>query len=64
MSFHQQNKSLVLDYFRGMENANVDTVEKLIESYVGEDYHWYGVHPFGEQFSAAGVAGAFLSSSP
>ena len=59
MSRYQEHKRLVQAYYRELEAATAETAAKVIDTYIGQDYHWYGVHPFGEQTHAEGVAEAF-----
>jgi hypothetical protein len=59
MSNYQENKSLILDYYRELESATPETVAGIIDSYTGGDYTWYGVHPFDEQKGSEAVAEAF-----
>ncbi len=59
MSDGQDNKALIQAFYKELEGATEDSVTGILENYIADDYHWYGVHPFGEQSSAAGVAEAF-----
>ncbi len=59
MQDFQSNKQLVLDYLKARDNSTADSVADVLEQYTSNDYHWYGVHPFGEQHSAAAVAEVF-----
>lgn len=55
----QANKQVVLDYYTARDTAGPATISAAINQYVSNDYHWYGVHPFGEQDGAEAVASAF-----
>lgn len=55
----QANKQVVLDYFAARDAAGVATIATAIDQYTSDNYHWYGVHPFGEQDGAEAVAAAF-----
>lgn len=59
MSNYQENKSLILDYYRELETATPETIAGIIDSYTGSDYTWYGVHPFDEQKGSEAVAETF-----
>jgi len=59
MGDYQAHKALILEYYREMATATADTAGKVLASYTIGDYHWYGVHPWGEQDGAAAVAEAF-----
>lgn len=46
MSSYQQEKNLILNYFSDMENANLEQVQSVLDTYTGNDYEFYGVYPF------------------
>ena len=46
MERYQEHKTLILNYYRELEDANLDTVGKVVQKYAAPDIHWYGVHPF------------------
>lgn len=56
---HSDNKQLILDYFNALELTDIRDIGDVIAEYTADNYHWYGVYPFGEQANAAGVAEAF-----
>ena len=58
MSNFQNSKRLVGEFHRDMAKADVDSVEDALARFTGPDYHFYGVHPFGELNGAAAVADA------
>ena len=59
MHHHDDNKKLILSYFDALEGVADCDVGDVIAEYTADDYHWYGVYPFGEQSSATDVAEAF-----
>ncbi|MBR9754189.1 MAG: nuclear transport factor 2 family protein [Gammaproteobacteria bacterium] len=59
MTTYQANKALILDFYRELERATPENVEHILALYMSDDCHWRGVHPFGEQFGAGGIAEAF-----
>lgn len=56
---YSENKKLILSYFNALECVASDDVADVIAKYTSDNYHWYGVYPFGEQNSASAVASAF-----
>ena len=59
MNPNPQNKQLIREFYGALDTATPDNVADIIGNYVCEDYHWHGVYPFNEQFTAEGVANAF-----
>lgn len=59
MSPHQANKTLILEFYREMEDAPPESIERTLATYTSHDCHWRGVHPFGEQFGSEAIAEAF-----
>jgi predicted ester cyclase len=59
MSDFQQNKDLVRTYYQALDSASGDDINQVIAQYTAKDYHWRGMHPFYEQFSADDVADTF-----
>lgn len=59
MSDLQENKAIVQNFYKELESAAPDTVADILQRYTSEDYHWYGIHPFGEQNGAEAVAETF-----
>ncbi len=55
----QDAKQLVRDFHADLNAATVDSVESVLASYTGDDWHWRGMHPFYEQYGAKDVAGVF-----
>ena len=56
MSDRQQAKRIVLDYFAAIEAAEPTDMATAIETYMADDYHFRGVHPFNEISTPAEVA--------
>ncbi|MDJ0780359.1 MAG: nuclear transport factor 2 family protein [Desulfosarcinaceae bacterium] len=59
MGAYQAHKALIQEYYQALETASMDTIGKVLETYTTGDYHWYGVHPWGEQDGAAAVVESF-----
>lgn len=59
MSDFQDNKVLVLDYYKALDAATGDDINVVIEANTSDDYLWRGMHPFYEQHSAGDVANVF-----
>lgn len=59
MSDYQKNKQLIRDYYRELEGATPESVERVLRSYCQKGYTWYGVYPFNEQHDPGGVAERF-----
>ena len=59
MSDFQDNKSLVLDYYKALDAAQGDEINAVIKAHTADDYLWRGMHPFYEQHSADDVANVF-----
>jgi len=59
MSDYQEQKALVLEYYKEIEAANTDSVGKVISQFTKPDFQWYGVYPFNEQHGGDAVAEAF-----
>ena len=59
MSTYQDNKAIVLSYYKDLETANADTVGKVVNKYSKPNFKWYGVYPFNEQNGGDAVAEAF-----
>jgi len=55
MTNEQQNKDLILEYYKALEASTPKTVEKVLTQYMSDDCQWYGVHPFNEQKGAKAV---------
>lgn len=52
-------KKLVQAYNKSFEDAPDNQCAKILAAYVGEDYHWRGMHPFNELSGAEAVAQTF-----
>jgi hypothetical protein len=59
MSRYQQNKKLILNYYKDLECADGQTIGGILKKYTSSDYAWYGVHPFNEQHGYEAVAETF-----
>ena len=59
MADFQQQKSLVLSFYSELEKATSETIDQVLTEILVPDFHWYGVHPFGEQEGTESVAQAF-----
>ena len=55
----ERSKQLVLNYHRELDAASVHDIGEVMQKYTGDEYHWRGMHPFDEQFSAEAVAEVF-----
>lgn len=59
MGKYQGSKKVVRNYFKALENANVDEVKNVLNEYMKSDYNWKGVYPFREQEGIENVADVF-----
>lgn len=59
MNDMQNNKNLVRQYYEELDAAQGDEINAVIARHTADDYHWRGMHPFHEQFSAEDVADVF-----
>ena len=59
MSNYQQEKKLILDYYKSLDIAQGEDISKVLESYIAKDYIWRGYHPFNELSNAKEVSEAF-----
>jgi ketosteroid isomerase-like protein len=59
MTDFQTSKDLVRRYYEELDTAAEDEINAVIRRYTSDDYHWRGMHPFHEQFSADDVASVF-----
>lgn len=55
----QDNKALILQFYDELDKATGDEINVVLRRYTTDDYHWRGMHPFYEQFSADAVANVF-----
>jgi len=56
---YQSAKSLIREYFNGMDRATPETVADVLEQYTADDYSWRGVYPFRELQGSHTVATSF-----
>ena len=59
MADYQKNKEIILNYYQELETASCGEIETVLRKYCSDDYIWYGVHPFNEQYSAEAVFETF-----
>ena len=59
MSNFQDSKALVREYYEALDGATGNEINAVIQGYTSSDYHWRGMHPFYEQYSADDVADVF-----
>ena len=59
MKDFQDSKNLVRKYYEELDSAQGDEINAVIGRYTSDDYHWRGMHPFHEQYSADDVADVF-----
>ena len=59
MADYQHQKSLVLSFYSELEKATSETIDQVLAENLVRDFHWYGVHPFGEREGTEAVAQAF-----
>ncbi|WP_394176300.1 nuclear transport factor 2 family protein [Thalassotalea litorea] len=55
MTNYQTEKAYVLQYFDAMENASCENLGQVQQSYLAEDYEFYGVYPFNKIDNLADV---------
>ncbi len=48
-------KKHVLDWQKSSENADIDTLTSCFAKFMSDTYHWYGMHPFHEQYGTDSV---------
>ncbi len=59
MNNFQNEKNLVREYFKELENASSKDVKSVLDKYTGDNYFWRGVYPFREIDSKNKVAEKF-----
>lgn len=59
MSKYQDEKVIVREYFKELENASAEDVQSVLEKYMSKDYSFKGVYPFREQEGVANVSEVF-----
>jgi len=52
----QSNKEIVLNYYAELDAASETEVLGVMDKYIGDTYHWRGMHPFYEKHSIEEVA--------
>lgn len=55
----QDSKALILCFYDELDKATGDKINDVLRSYTANEYHWCGMHPFYEQYSADAVADVF-----
>jgi hypothetical protein len=59
MNNFQNEKKIVLDYYKSLDTAQGDDITKVLKKYISEDYIWRGFHPFNEIIDAKEVSEIF-----
>lgn len=59
MAGFQDNKALVLEFYKQLDSASGEEINEVIGRFTADDYLWRGMHPFYEQHSADAVADVF-----
>ena len=59
MSPLQNAKRVVLEYYAALDTAGPEALVQVLRKHTNDDYHWRGVHPFGELDDPEAVAEAF-----
>ena len=52
-------KDIVRAYYDDFDSAPTDQLASILSKYVSEDYHWRGMHPFGELHDSDSVVRTF-----
>ncbi|MBX2886891.1 MAG: nuclear transport factor 2 family protein [Granulosicoccus sp.] len=55
----QSAKAVVLDYYQHFDTASADQLNAVLARFVTPNYHWRGLHPFGEITGPAAVVDQF-----
>jgi len=55
----QDNKALIRSLYRQLDGVKANDVTQVLTENLADDFHWYGIHPFGEQDTPEAVADAF-----
>ncbi len=55
----QQEKKIVLDYYKSLDSAQGNDITKVLKNYISEDYIWRGFYPFNELSEAEDVSKKF-----
>lgn len=48
MASYQKEKSFILNYFNEIEKADAESMSKVLQNYISDDYTFYGVYPFNQ----------------
>jgi hypothetical protein len=59
MNNFQQEKKIVLDYYKSLDSANGNDITKVLKKYISDDYIWRVFHPFNEITDAKEVSEIF-----
>ena len=59
MTDFQTNKALVLRFYDALDAASGDGLGEVLKRYTADEYHFRGMHPFYEQWSAEATAEVF-----
>ena len=59
MSNFQQEKKIVLDYYKSLDKAEGNDISKVVIDHTVEDYIWRGYHPFNELSNPTEVSEIF-----
>ena len=59
MADFQKAKTAVREYITAFDKSSTDDLENVLKQHITEDYHWRGMHPFGEQNGAEAVIDTF-----
>jgi hypothetical protein len=59
MNNFQQEKKIVLDYYKSLDSAHGNDITKVLNKYISDDYIWRGFHPFNEITDAKEVSEIF-----
>ena len=59
MADFQKAKAAVREYITAFDKSSTDNLENVLKHHTTEDYHWRGMHPFGEQNGAEAVIDTF-----
>ncbi|PLW81405.1 polyketide cyclase [Kineobactrum sediminis] len=55
----QSIKDIVRNFHNALDRADAGEIATAMSQYTTEDYHWYGMHPFYEQWGVMDVADVF-----
>ena len=63
MADFQKAKTVVRKYIAEFDKSSDNDLEKVLKRHTTADYHWRGMHPFGEQDGAKAVIDTFWAQS-